>query len=276
MIVFPNAKINLGLNVTQRRSDGYHNLETVFYPIYIKDVLEVVAPQPPGSPLHKATLHLSGASLEGNPNENLVIKAYHLLSENHHLPPIEVYLHKHIPSGAGLGGGSADAAFMLRLLNDLFELQLPTPELQQLAARLGADCAFFIENKPCYATGIGDVFHPIDLDLGGYHILLVKPSVSVSTREAFSLIRPAQPQVCVRDICRRPVEEWQGRLENDFETSVFPQFPELARLKEMLYESGALYASMSGSGSSLYGIYKEEPVGAETLFTDCFTWRSSL
>ena len=225
---------------------------------------------------NKAILHLSGNSLEGASQDNLVIKAYNLLDSTFSLPPIETFLHKQIPSGAGLGGGSADAAFMLRLLNDFFKLKLTTRELQNFAARLGADCAFFIENKPCYATGVGDIFHPVELDLSTYYILIVKPEIFVSTRDAFKQIQPRQAIHHVYDICKQPIEEWHRFLKNDFEDSVFPQFPELGQIKEHLYKSGAIYASMSGSGSSLYGIYKEEPIQAATLFRDIFTWCGPL
>lgn len=273
MILFPNAKINLGLSVTERRPDGYHNLETVFYPVYIEDILEVVH-----AGRNKDTkLHLSGVTLDGDPEMNIVLKAYRLLEKEYQLPPVEVYLHKCIPSGAGLGGGSADGSFMIKLLNELFNLKIDSQKCREYAVRLGADCPFFIENKPCYATGIGEIFEPIQLNLSKYYLLVVKPPVFVSTREAFQLIQPAFPELNVRDIVNDyPLEEWRDLLKNDFEQSVFPQFPELSLIKEKLYGSGAIYASMSGSGSSLYGIYKENPAQTTSLFPTCFTWWNTL
>ncbi|MBP8777992.1 MAG: 4-(cytidine 5'-diphospho)-2-C-methyl-D-erythritol kinase [Bacteroidaceae bacterium] len=277
MICFPNAKINLGLNVVNKRADGYHDLETVFYPVQVQDILEAV-------PAEQCSLTLTGASLTGEATDNLVMKAHRFLVEelgNERVPPVEIHLHKLIPSGAGMGGGSADAAFMLRLLNDLFQLNLTTEQLQRLAAKLGADCAFFIENKPTYATGIGDCFAPIDLShLQSCPILIVKPDIFVSTKEAFSLIQPKRPKECVREVCALPVSEWRERLHNDFEDSVFPQFPELATLKERLYKTGADYAAMSGSGSSLFGLFtpskKDDCLRAKALFPECFTWVGEL
>ncbi len=274
MIVFPPAKINLGLNVTERRADGYHHLETIFYPIFLQDILEVVCA---ADPEKGTSLHLSGNALEGESEKNIVLQAYRLLEQEYALPPVEIYLHKCIPSGAGLGGGSADGAYMIRLLNDLFALGLTPEQSREYAVRLGADCPFFIENKPSYATGIGEILTPVHLDLSSWYILLVKPAVFVSTAAAFRQIRPAKPALNVKEIIENyPLDQWRDVLRNDFEDSVFPEFPELARIKETLYESGAAYASMSGSGSSLYGIYKEDPDEVASLFPTCFTWWKSL
>lgn len=274
MIVFPNAKINLGLNVTERRPDGYHNLETVFYPVSVEDALEVVRPPKENQ---ETKLHLSGRALEGDPEKNIVLKAYRLLEKEYSLPPVDIYLHKYIPSGAGLGGGSADGAFMIKLLNELFHLGIDRRKCRDLALRLGADCPFFIENSPCYATGIGEILEPTNLDLSRYYVLIVKPPVFVSTHKAFQFIQPTFPEFNVRDIVSHyPVEEWHNLLKNDFEQSVFPQFPELPLIKKKLYENGAIYASMSGSGSALYGLFKEEPSGAASLFPNSFTWWNKL
>ncbi|WP_336594724.1 4-(cytidine 5'-diphospho)-2-C-methyl-D-erythritol kinase, partial [Bacteroides acidifaciens] len=252
MIVFPNIKINLGLSITEKRPDGYHNLETVFYPVALEDALEIRALPEADK---KITLHQYGMEITGNPEDNLVAKAYSLLDKEFHLPPVEIHLYKHIPSGAGLGGGSSDAAFMLKLLNGHFHLNLSEEQLEIYAATLGADCAFFIKNKPVYAEGIGNIFSPIELSLKGYQIMIVKPDVFVSTREAFANIHPHHPEYPVKEVIRRPVAEWKDTLINDFEASVFPQHPVIGEIKKELYNQGALYASMSGSGSSVVGLF---------------------
>jgi 4-diphosphocytidyl-2-C-methyl-D-erythritol kinase len=260
MILFPNAKINLGLNITEKRSDGYHNLETVFYPIPLEDVLEVV---PAKNPKVDCQLTCSGIPVEGDPEKNLVVKAYRLLQKKYELPPIEIYLRKQIPSGAGMGGGSSDAAFMLKLLNDRFHLQMTTVEMETYASTLGADCAFFVRNEPVFAEGIGNIFSPIHLSLKGYTLVVVKPDIFVSTKEAFALVIPRKPKISIQELIQAPVSEWKETLKNDFEESVFRQFPAIEEIKQQLYEAGAVYASMSGSGSSVYGLFKETP--EETL-----------
>ena len=252
MITFPIIRINLGLSITEKRPDGYHNLETVFYPVALEDALEIRT-NPEAQ--QKFTLHQHGMEIAGNPENNLVVKAYLLLDKEFHLPPVEIHLYKHIPSGAGLGGGSSDAAFMLKLLNEHYNLQLSDNQLEDYAAILGADCAFFIKNTPTYAEGIGNIFSPIELSLKGYRIMIVKPDVFVSTREAFANIRPHRPEYPVREVIRRPVAEWKDTLINDFEASVFPQYPVIGEIKEELYHQGAIYASMSGSGSSVFGLF---------------------
>lgn len=253
MICFPNAKINLGLSVVERRPDGYHNLETVFYPVAgLEDALEIH----PASDLQTdCALHLYGNAVEGSIDDNLVVKAYRLLKAHHHLPPLHIYLYKRIPSGAGLGGGSADASFMLRLLNQRFELALSLEELEHYASQLGADCPFFIRNTPTFAEGTGNLFSPIELSLKGYGIVVIKPDVFVSTREAFAHICPHRPLQSIREVLAQPVQTWRTALVNDFERSVFRQHPEIAIVKQRLYDSGAVYASMSGSGSAVFGLY---------------------
>lgn len=278
MITFPNSKINLGLNVVEKRPDGYHNIETIFYPIPLQDALEVI-PHPAG-PAHlpaseKMRLHLSGIPVAGDPRHNLVAKAYCLLDDICHLPPVDVYLYKHIPSGAGLGGGSADAAFMLKMLNELFSLGLPEDELEKQAARLGADCPFFIRNRPTYAEGRGDRFTPVSLSLAGLHCVVVKPPVFVSTRDAFSHITPQRPRTSARDIVRLPVSRWRNMLVNDFERSVFALHPSLAAIKEDLYRRGAAYAAMSGSGSSVFGLWPSRILPRTEGLAD-IAWRGVL
>lgn len=257
MLTFPNAKINLGLNITEKRPDSYHNLETIFYPIPVEDALEIT-PSKETTERGKCTLNLSGRRIEGSKEDNLVVKAYAMLSHDFDLPSIEINLLKHIPSGAGLGGGSSDAAFMLKMLNEEFGLRLSEEKLEKYASQLGADCAFFVRNRPTYAEGIGNVFSPIQVSLKGYRILVVKPDVFVSTREAFAHIKPRRASVSCKDIVRLPVAEWKGKLINDFEESVFPQFPQIGEIKEELYQLGAVYASMSGSGSSVYGLFQND------------------
>ena len=274
MITFPNIKINLGLSITEKRPDGYHNLETVFYPVALEDALEIRT-NPEAQ--QKFTLHQHGMEIAGNPENNLVVKAYLLLDKEFHLPPVEIHLYKHIPSGAGLGGGSSDAAFMLKLLNEHYNLQLSDNQLEDYAATLGADCASFIKNTPTYAEGIGNIFSPIELSLKGYRIMIVKPDVFVSTREAFANIRPHRPEYPVREVIRRPVAEWKDTLINDFEASVFPQYPVIGEIKEELYHQGAIYASMSGSGSSVFGLFAADTTLPEIDWgTNAFCFKGTL
>lgn len=257
MITFPNAKINLGLNITNKRPDGYHDLETVFYPIPLEDALEVTLLNTSDQ---EYALHQAGMQIAGDPETNLVVKAYRLLKREFDLPPIEIYLYKHIPSGAGLGGGSADAACMLKLLNEKFSLSLTEDILEQQAATLGADCAFFIKNRPTFAEGIGNIFSPVSVSLKDYQIVIVKPDVFVSTREAFAQIRPHQPAYPLKEVIAHPIYEWKNLMINDFEESVFPQYPVIGEIKEELYKRGAVYAAMSGSGSSVFGLFAPDAV----------------
>ncbi|MBS1501575.1 MAG: 4-(cytidine 5'-diphospho)-2-C-methyl-D-erythritol kinase [Bacteroidetes bacterium] len=252
MIVFPNAKINIGINIVSRRPDGYHNIETVFYPIRIFDALEAL----PGSEL---TFHSSGLGIPGRVEDNLCLKGYHLIGKDHALPPLNIFLHKHIPIGAGLGGGSSDAAFFIKLINDLFGLKLSTKQMQAYARELGADCAFFIEGKPVFAFEKGDRFQPIDLDLSQYHIVIVMPQAHVSTSEAYRGVKPAQPKHPLNELIKLPAGEWKDHIRNDFEETVFKNHPVIRGVKAALYEAGALYASMSGSGASVFGIFTSKP-----------------
>lgn len=255
MTTYPNAKINLGLNVVERRSDGYHNIETIFYPIGIQDILNIE----PSDTCTDYSFSSSGMAVTGDPEDNLVVRAYHLLRSNYQFPSIDISLHKQIPFGAGLGGGSSDAAFMLKMLNELFQLKITTKKLELLAAKLGADCPFFIRNKPVFATGIGNIFTPVNLSLKGYWLLLVKPDIHVSTAEAYAGITPAPSEIQLTELILQPVTEWKKFIKNDFEKTVFAKQPEIGRLKEQIYDLGAMYASMSGSGSSVYGIFGRKP-----------------
>jgi len=250
MICFPNAKINLGLHILSKRTDGYHNLETVFYPIDKCDALEIV-PAEKG----KTTLSQTGIQVDGKPEDNLVMKAYNLLKKDFDLPEITIYLRKQIPAGAGLGGGSSDAAFMIKMLNDFAGLKLSTKQMEEYAGLIGADCPFFIQNKPVFAEGTGTVFSPVTISLSDYHIVVVKPPVSVSTKEAYAQMKPQQPAIPLKEVIRLPVNEWKNYLVNDFESGVFAQYPEIKEIKQRMYAEGALYASMSGSGSAVFGIF---------------------
>lgn len=273
MITFPNAKINIGLNITEKRPDGYHNLETIFYPIKFQDALEVSRLENSDLPYK---LRISGIQIEGDKDSNLVIKAYQLLKQHHDLAPVDIHLFKHIPTGAGLGGGSSDGAFMLKLLNEKFKLNLSEAQLEDYAAQLGADCPFFIKNQPVFAKGTGNLFEPLELSLKGYHIILVKPDVFISTREAFAHIHPHAPARSLKAIIQSPIESWKDWVVNDFEASIFPKYPEIAAIKDKLYDLGAIYASMSGSGSSVYGIFKELIENIDEKFGGCFCRQREL
>ncbi len=267
MLVFPNAKINLGLNILRKRPDGYHDLETCFYPVMWKDALEAV-------PAASATFAASGIEI-ADQGQNIVEKAYELLRRDYPLPPVSMHLHKNIPIGAGLGGGSADAAFTLRLLNDLFTLHISDEELMTYAAKLGADCSFFIKNRPMLAKGVGEQLSEIELSVSGLHIFMVYPSIHISTKEAYEAIKPMVPARSIEEILSTyPIEQWRGLLVNDFEEALFPKYPELHQIKEKLYESGAIYASMSGSGSCVYGIFNNIP--AVTVKPEYKIWSGVL
>jgi len=252
MVVFPNAKINLGLFVTERRNDGYHNLETVFYPVKAEDVLEIV-------PAEKTSINISGLPVAGDTGSNLVLKAFELLQRDYpgQVTPVAIYLHKAIPMGAGMGGGSADGAFMLRLLERYFELGIRAERMFDYALSLGSDCPFFLLNRPCFAAGRGELLEPLELSLKGYNIQLICPAVHISTVTAFRDIRPKPAASDLRAIASIPLTEWRHCIFNDFEMTVFPHFPVLAQIKSQLYQQGAVYAAMSGTGSAVYGIFPE-------------------
>ncbi len=277
MITFPIAKINLGLNVVERRPDGYHNLQTVFYPVPIMDALEVL-PMSDGFPSNvDCDLKVTNIPIEGDEQKNLVVRAYQLLKADFPtLPRLHVHLWKGIPTQAGMGGGSSDCAYMIRLLNDLFELHLTVDQMISYAARLGADCAFFITSAPCYAEGIGEQLHPIDLDLSGWHIAIVRPDIPVPTKEAFSRIHPHYPAINPRDAVLQPVDTWRTTLFNDFEESVFALHPEIGAIKDALYRHGATYAAMSGSGSALFALFPDAPTFLAATFPHAFTFHCTL
>lgn len=258
MIVFPNAKINLGLRITSKRSDGYHNLDTVFFPINLKDALEIITHPNPSA--NEVTFSSSGLAIPGSATSNLCIKAYQLLKTKFpELPAIQMHLHKNIPMGAGLGGGSADGAFTLQLLNEKYKLNLSHEELIQMALSLGSDCPFFIKNTPVHATGRGEIMRPIQVDLSNYKIALVLPGIHVSTALAFKDCPISSSIQTCDTIVQQAIETWKDQLINDFEETVFPNYPQLATIKAKLYDAGAIYASMTGTGSTVYGIFNVKP-----------------
>jgi len=251
MIVFPNAKINLGLNILNKRPDGFHNLQSIFLPVNIKDALEVI--------IDKNTddfeFFNSGLKIDAEPHKNLVVNAYKLLKNEYKLPPVKIYLLKNIPFGAGLGGGSADASFMLKLLNELFELKISVSGLKEYAAKLGSDCAFFVENIPAIASGKGEILNPIKIDFSDYKIYVIKPNININTANIYSFITPNSDVEDLKITVKNPVEKWKSMITNDFEKIVFHRNPEIEEIKNYLYKKGAVYSSMSGSGSAVYGIF---------------------
>lgn len=255
MVLFPNCKINLGLHITRKREDGYHDLETVFYPIGIKDVLEIIHSQ---DAKEACSFSSSGLAIQGNAADNLCVKAYHLLKKDFpQIPAIQMHLHKLIPMGAGLGGGSADGAFALQLINQLFHLGISENQLIQYALELGSDCPFFILNQACIGKGRGELLEKINLDLSQYQFMIVNPGIHIGTGWAFSHISPKPVSISLSSIMNQPIKTWKDCLINDFEAPVMTSYPEIAQIKQALYNSGAIYASMSGSGSTLYGIFEK-------------------
>ncbi len=263
MISFPNAKINIGLNITGKRPDGYHNLETIFFPVGWSDALEIAFSD-------ELAFSASGIEISGPPESNLVMKAYQLLANEYSLPPLRIHLHKQIPFGAGLGGGSADGAFMLMMLDKAFKLDIQKDKMVEYAARLGSDCPFFVLNRPTFATGRGEVMNPINLSLKGLSLFMIKPNVEVSTAAAFKNIVPQEPKVSLQELISLPVPEWKKHIFNQFELSVFQQFPEIKAIKNQLYSLGAIYASMSGSGSCVFGLFVDLPDEIEGCFPSSY------
>lgn len=270
MIGFPNAKINIGLNITEKRADGFHNLETIFFPVHWCDALEFVVSE-------KMAFSQSGIYIAGEAESNLVMKAYRLLKNDFDIPALKIHLHKEIPFGAGLGGGSADGAFMLLMLNKELGLNLSGEELESYAAKLGSDCPFFIRNTPVFASGRGEIMEPIEVSLNNWFILIIKPPVEVPTSKAFQWIVPARPEESLKNLVRLPVHQWKDRIINQFEASVFQLFPEIQEIKDKLYKLGAAYASMSGSGSCIFGLFETLPDNWESLFpAPCLTFSQKL
>ena len=266
MIAFPNAKINLGLRVLKKRSDGYHDIETVFYPVKWRDALEIVRAND-----NEFSFTQTGLQIDGATENNLCAKAWKLMHHKFNIPVVHIHLHKVIPTGAGLGGGSSDAAETIKLINKLFELKLNNEELEEIASEIGSDCAFFIKNKPVLARGRGNIFLTSEIDLSKYKIVIVKPPVAVSTAEAYQKIAPNEADSLTEIIKLKP-EYWKDKLINDFELPVFKMYPEIAEIKNKLYEPGAVYASMSGSGSAVYALFKKEFEINRNDFENCEVW----
>jgi len=268
MVTFPNAKINIGLHITEKRSDGFHNLESCFYPVGWCDVLEIL-------PAEKLSFKSTGMPIPGDPASNLCLKAYQLVKQDFNIPPVMIHLHKVVPIGAGLGGGSADCAFTIKTLNDLFELHLTTEQMENYARKLGSDCAFFIQNRPKYCVEKGDEFLEITLDLSGKYIVLVNPNIHISTVAAYSGVKPADAKIDLREILQKPVNQWRNFVKNDFENHLLLKYPSISLIKEQLYAHGAAYTSMTGSGSTVFGIFEEE-VNLKETFADYTVWQGKM
>lgn len=262
MISYPNAKINLGLNIIRKRTDGYHDIESVFYPVPWCDILEIV-PERVGS--GTVTFTSSGISIPSDGKQNLCQQVYELMHTEFGLGSVKMHLHKMVPIGAGLGGGSADAAFAATMLNDMFQLGLSIEKLENIVSLVGSDCPFFIRNTPAFVTGRGEILEPFHLDLTGYWIVLINPNIHIGTKEAYDGVRASEPETSLRTLLTEDISNWKNLVRNDFEASVFPKYPIMQQLKERLYASGAIYASMTGSGSTVFGLFEEEPVWEQTV-----------
>ncbi|MBN1463456.1 MAG: 4-(cytidine 5'-diphospho)-2-C-methyl-D-erythritol kinase [Paludibacteraceae bacterium] len=271
MLFFPNAKINIGLNIIEKRKDGFHNLETVFYPIQLTDSLEFT---PSSDSQVKFTS--TGFKIDGEQKNNLCLRAYNILKSKFDLPPLNIHLHKTIPLGAGLGGGSADAAFMLKALNEHFGLNITSKEISEYAAQLGSDCAFFVINKPSFAQGRGEILTEISIDIKNYKIIVIKPPLNIGTKEAFENIKPQKSEYPLLNAITCPVNEWKKIIKNDFEKNIFKNHPEIEKIKNQMYENGAVYASMSGSGSAVYGFFEDKSTKIKPQNNQYFYWEGLL
>ncbi len=270
MVCFPNAKINIGLNITNKRKDGFHDIETVFYPINLCDILEFIE-----NGTNSVNFTNSGIIVDSPPENNLIIKAYNLIKEKYKIPGLDIHLHKKIPYGAGLGGGSSNAAFMLKMLNENFELKISENELIEISRKIGSDCAFFIKNKAVFDSEKGDVFTEININLKEKYIYLIKPENGVGTKDAYSKVIPQKSKTELKIDILKNIESWKETIKNDFEKSVFDILPEIKEIKEILYKNGAIYSSMSGSGSSVYGIFSEKPKEIKE-FENYFSFKEKL
>lgn len=276
MVLFPNCKINIGLNVIAKRPDGYHDIETVFYPVNWCDALELMVPSQTNSVASGVQFSYTGLPVPGIPANNICLKAYYLLKKDFpQLPPISLHLHKCIPTGAGLGGGSSDGAFTLELINTKCKLNLSQQQLSAYALQLGSDCPFFIFNTPVYATGRGEAMEPVDLDLSAFSFLIIHPGIHIPTAWAFSQLHPTRPAKSAKHTIQQPITTWRNELTNDFELPVFQEYPQIAAIKASLYAAGALYASLSGSGSAVYGIFTKNEV-PELNWDQAYSWKIIL
>jgi len=270
MIVFPFSKINLGLSVIEKRPDGYHNIESLFYPVNLTDILEICV-----SDDKKTHFVITGYPISGSHNENLCLRAFELLKRDHQIPHLNIHLHKNIPAGAGLGGGSSDAAFTLMAINKLCKLHLPSSILSEYALMIGSDCPFFIRGKPAIATGRGEQLSEVDLLMDNYNIVIVKPDLSISTADAYHGITPRLTERSLHDKIKNPVDKWMGLIRNDFENSIFEKYPEIRKIKTRLMEAGAIYTSMTGTGSAVYAIFSKN-FHPDLSFHECFVWSGSF
>jgi 4-diphosphocytidyl-2-C-methyl-D-erythritol kinase len=269
MILYPNAKINIGLNILFKRADGFHELETIMYPIPLTDILTI---NKSANSTQRINFTTTGIQIDGNKEDNLIYKAYNLLNSKYPLPALDIHLHKSIPFGAGLGGGSADCAFAIKGINELCQLNLSIPTLEEIAGELGSDCPFFIQNKPAIAKGRGELLELFNVDLSAYNFVVIIPPIPISTKEAYRMVKPSTPAYNLKDSILSGIGTWKDEIQNNFEDSVFPQFPEIQKIKEMLYEKGALYAALSGSGSAVFGIFKGIPNFDKLFPKEYFIW----
>ncbi|MDA3892864.1 MAG: 4-(cytidine 5'-diphospho)-2-C-methyl-D-erythritol kinase [Salinivirgaceae bacterium] len=269
MILYPNAKINIGLDILFKRDDGFHELETIMYPTGWTDVLTIKNGTGTNNTINFTS---TGIIIDGKPENNLIVKAYQLINPKYELPSLDIHLHKSIPFGAGLGGGSADCAFTISGINSFCKLNLSVAEMEDLASELGSDCPFFIQNKPAIAMGRGELLESVNLDLSNYHIAIVIPPIPISTKEAYSLVKPSKPQKLLNELVRFDISDWKGQIKNDFEDSVFPLYPEIEKIKEKLYELDALYSALSGSGSAVFGIFSKKPDLSQIFPSNYFIW----
>ncbi|OFX90108.1 MAG: 4-(cytidine 5'-diphospho)-2-C-methyl-D-erythritol kinase [Bacteroidetes bacterium GWF2_33_16] len=270
MIVFPNAKINIGLNIVAKRDDGYHDIETIFFPIGFRDILEINTSDRDFSFVN------SGIIIEqGNAANNICYKAYNIVKEEHLIIPVNIHLHKIIPSGAGLGGGSSDGSFTLKVINSLQHLHIDDFTLINYAGKLGSDCPFFMLNKPVFATGTGNIFESISINLNNYYLVIINPGIHINTAKAYSQTKPVKPKHSLKELIENPIEKWRGLIYNDFEPVIFKDYPQIENVKHQLYNEGAVYASMSGSGSSVFGLFKEKPY-LQKIFEKQLIWEELL
>jgi 4-diphosphocytidyl-2-C-methyl-D-erythritol kinase len=269
MVSFPNAKINIGLNILNKRADGFHNIETIFYPVGLTDIMEIIE-QPPEIQTNQI-FSGTGIHIAADDQNNLCVKSYYLLRSDFKIPPVFIHLHKIIPVGSGLGGGSADAAFMIRMINQYFKLNLSREQMIRYAAQLGSDCSFFMINQPVFASGKGEQMQQISLNLKGLYLVMINPDIQISTAEAYRDCKPSVPEKSLKELIALPIHQWKANIQNDFEKQIFFRYPQLEQIKNKLYDSGAVYASMSGSGSTIYGIF-EAQVSMKKMFPDCFVW----
>ncbi len=273
MICFPNAKINIGLNIIEKRPDGFHNIESIFYPIGLSDVLEIVENK---TGTKKVEFLNSGLQIDGVGSDNLCMKAYELLNKKIDLPPVKIHLHKIIPFGSGMGGGSADAAFTLKCLNSIFSLELTNTQLKEFAMEMGSDCGFFIENKVTFVEGRGEILNSVSLDLSNYYIVILNPGIHISTKEAYSYIIPEKPEIQLNERIKLPIEKWNDYIKNDFEDNILNKYPKIKECKDLLKRIGAVYTSMTGSGSAVYGIYHDKPAISNLIPKEYLVWNVKM